>query len=136
MRLGRGSSFLFWKLHSVSLGEGTVDLHKCLALGLRNYHEDVDSGEEAEGSEDEETVGPDGRLEHRGARGRETLQTTRLVPLRVTGMLLVVTFILLLEGKTAGSLGPSLSSKRDLQCGAPMDFTGSGSFLHWKPRSG
>lgn len=66
VRLGRRSSFLFWKLHSISLGKGTVDLHKCLALGLRNYHEDVNSGEEAEGSEDEKTVGPDGRLEQTG----------------------------------------------------------------------
>lgn len=68
MSLGR-RSFVFWKLHSVSLGEGTVDLHECLALGLRNYHEDVDSGEEAEGSEDEKTIGPDGCLEHRGDEG-------------------------------------------------------------------
>lgn len=76
VRLGRRSSFRFWKLHSVSLGEGTVDLHKCLALGLRDYHVDVDSSEEAEGSEDEKTVGPDGHLKQRGGEGGDPSDNT------------------------------------------------------------
>lgn len=64
MRLGRGGSFfLIWKLHSISLGKSTVYLHKCPALGLRNYHIDVSSREETECSKDEKTVGPNGHLE-------------------------------------------------------------------------
>lgn len=67
MRLGRGYFFLFWKLHSVSLGKNTVYLHKCPALGLRDYHIDVSGREETDGSKDDKTVGPNGHLE----RGQE-----------------------------------------------------------------
>lgn len=63
MRLGCGSFFLLWKLNSISLGKSTVYLHKCPALGLRNYHIDVSSREETECSKDDKTVGPDGHLE-------------------------------------------------------------------------
>lgn len=80
VRLGHRHVFLFWKLHSISLGKSAVYLHKCLALGFRNYHVDVSSREDAENSEDEKTVSPDGHLEQRG-QGAETLQTTYLVPL-------------------------------------------------------
>lgn len=55
-----------WNLHSVSLGKNSVYLHKCLALGLRDHHVDVNSSEEADSGKHDETVGPDGLL------GRET----------------------------------------------------------------
>lgn len=38
--------FLLWNLHSVSFGKNSVYLHKCLTLGLRNNHTDVNSSEE------------------------------------------------------------------------------------------
>lgn len=60
-----------WNLHSVPLGKNSVYLHKCLALGLRNHHVDVNSSEEADSGKDDETVGPDGLLGERQENGRE-----------------------------------------------------------------
>lgn len=49
--------FLPQKLCSASLGKNSVYLHKCSALGLRNDQVDVNSGEEADCSRDNEAVG-------------------------------------------------------------------------------
>lgn len=67
VRLGRGYFFLFWKLHSISLGKSTVYLYKCPALGFRDYHVDISSSEDTDASEDEKAVGSDGHL----GRGQE-----------------------------------------------------------------
>lgn len=74
--------FLLRSFHSVSLGKNLVYLHKRSALGLRNHHVDVDSGEEADPSKDDETVGPNGLL------GQETRNQEETEEEKVTGTVL------------------------------------------------
>lgn len=70
--------FLLWNINFVSLGKNSVYFHKCLALGLRDHHVDVNGREEADSSKDDETVGPNGLLgqEMRNQEGMEDEEMT------------------------------------------------------------
>lgn len=54
--------FVFLNLHLVPLGHDPVDFHEGFVLRLRNNKEDVNYSGEADGTEDEEAVGPQSSL--------------------------------------------------------------------------
>lgn len=54
--------FVTLNLHLVPLGHDPVDFHEGFVLRLRNNNEDVNYSGEADGTEDEEAVGPQSSL--------------------------------------------------------------------------
>lgn len=54
--------FVFMNLHLVPLGHDLVDFHEGFVLRLRNNKEDVHYSGKADGTEDEEAVGPQSSL--------------------------------------------------------------------------
>lgn len=61
--VGISELFAVLDLHFVPLGHDPVDFHEGFILGLRDNEEDVNHGGHADGTEDEEAVGPQPSLE-------------------------------------------------------------------------
>lgn len=67
--------FLFLDLHLVPLGHDPVDFHKGFVLRLRNDKEDVNHRGQADGTEDEEAVGPQSSLGNERRQNRDQRNT-------------------------------------------------------------